>query len=88
MNGKLKITEGKFVINSQLYIKDYKDEITRLNNIINELEKWLEDKQKETILSKRDFSEDRIDIQVYNSRIYALNDCIDKLKELKGSDKE
>ena len=43
--------------------KELYDEVKRLNNIINELEKWLEDKQKETILSKRDFSEDRIDIQ-------------------------
>ena len=51
-----------------------KSENKRLNNIINELEKWLKEKQFE-----------RID----NIGIYALYEtAVQKLKELKGSDKK
>ena len=53
---------------------DLREEVDRLNNIINELEEWLKEKQFE-----------RID----NVGIYALYETVlQKLKELKGSDKE
>lgn len=47
-------------------------EIERLNNIINELEKWLNEEYDATIFD-------------YHN---AIEDVIDKLIELKGSDKE
>ena len=52
--------------------KKAKKEIERLNNIINELEKWLVDEKEATIFDYH----------------FAIEDVLDKLKELKGSDKE
>ena len=49
-----------------------KSENERLNNIINELEKWLNEEYEATIFDYRN----------------AIEDVIDKLIELKGSDKE
>ncbi len=46
-------------------------EIERLNNIINELEKWLKEEYEATVFD-------------YHN---AIEDVIDKLIELKGSDK-
>ena len=62
---------------NDLYIENQnKDkEIERLNNIINELEKWLEEDLK----------------QVYRDAGHRHNlilEVLDKLQELKGSDKE
>lgn len=50
-------------------LEGMKKEIERLNNIINELEKWVKE---------------RIDNVKYND----YDDMLDKLKELKDSDKE
>ena len=47
-------------------------EIERLNNIINELEKWLDKKEKLT----------------FNSWSKGIHEVQKKLQELKGSDKE
>ena len=47
-------------------------EIERLNNIINELEKWLEEKQDLTC-----------GCGITPEYIYAYENCLDKLKELK-----
>ena len=59
---------------------DEKDkEIERLNNIINELEKWFENMNIEKLATFDDY-----DIGQYN----AYKKVIDKLQELKGSDKE
>ena len=55
------------------------DEIERLNNIINDLEKWLNDL---TILKTDKFGEARFYDMV---KIQAV---LNKLQELKGSDKE
>ena len=52
-------------------IEEVKREITRLNNIINELEKWLEEKQTITGINHQGFSWG------------VAGDCLDKLKELK-----
>ena len=54
-----------------------KDEIKRLNNIINELEKWLGSKTPY-------FRENDYDIGQWNGYV----DCMNKIKELKGVDKE
>ena len=66
--------------NIELEIKiDKKDkEIERLSNIINELEKWLVEWRE--MLDCPDFYEEGI--------IYCINDTLNKLQELKGSDKE
>ena len=48
------------------------DEIKRLNNIINKLEKWLDKKEKLT----------------FNSWNKGIHEIQRKLQELKGSDKE
>ena len=57
------------IINSQIKEKD--KEIARLNNIINELEKWLEEKQALYEINQQGFSWG------------VAGDCLDKLKELK-----
>ena len=56
----------------------YEQEIERLNNIINELEKWLVEWRE--MLDCPDFYEEEI--------IDCINDTLTKLQELKGSDKE
>lgn len=67
----------QFVREIQMQINDNKrkdKEIKRLNNIINELEKWLKEDLKE----------------VYRDAGYRHNlilEVLDKLHELKGSDK-
>ena len=53
------------------------EEIERLNNIINELEKWLEERL------------DKLDINGYDDDVFnGIEIALQKLKELKGSDKE
>ena len=54
--------------------KDLEKEIQRLNNIINELEKWIDEESKKTILS--------------TGHLTCLMMCKNKLQELKGSDKD
>ena len=51
--------------------REMKEEIERLNNIINELEKWLDKKEKLT----------------FNSWNKGIHEVQRKLQELKGSDK-
>ena len=57
-------------------IYDEKDkEIERLNNIINELEKWLEERL------------DKLDINGYDDDVFnGIELALHKLQELKGSD--
>lgn len=72
MNEKLKIDNYEKAIKE---ILRQNKEIERLNNIINELEKWLEEDLK----------------QVYRDAGHRHNlilEVLDKLQELKGSDKE
>ena len=60
-------------------------EIERLNNIINELEKWLgESIEKHT----EDYLDWKYDRKVYLAGSEKLQNVFDKLQELKGSDKE
>ena len=59
-------------------IENLKQEIEKLNNIINELEKWLVEWRE--MLDCPDFYEEGI--------IDCINDTLTKLQELKGSDKE
>jgi hypothetical protein len=55
----------------------HKKEIERLNNIINELEKWLEERLE------------KLDINGYDDDVFnGIELVLQKLKELKGSDKE
>jgi len=54
------------------FIKDKDKEIERLNNIINELEKWLEEKQDLVC-----------GCGITPEYIYAYENCLDRLKELK-----
>lgn len=62
-----------------------KDEIKRLNNIINELEKWVvESIEKYT----EDYLDWKYDRNVYLAGSKKLQNVLDKLQELKGSDKE
>ena len=55
-------------------LKEYQGEVKRLNNIINEFEKWLESKTPY-------FRENDYDIGQWNGYV----DCKNKLQELKGS---
>ena len=62
-----------------------KKEYIRLNNIINELEKWLEESiEKHT----EDYLDWKYDRNVYLAGSEKLQNVFDKLQELKGSDKE
>lgn len=67
--------------NELLQDKIYKqnEEIERLNNIINELEKWLIKQQIE--------EGEYCDFLLENKQI-KVEEVLDKIKELKGSDKE
>ena len=57
-------------------LKEKEEEIERLNNIINELEKWLEERL------------DKLDINGYDDDVFnGIELALQKLKELKGSDK-
>lgn len=59
---------------SAKYLSENKDkEIKRLNNIINELEKWLTEKQDLVC-----------GCGITLEYIYAYEACLDKLQELKG----
>ena len=53
------------------YIDKQEKEIERLNNIINELERWLNEEKEATFYDYQ----------------FAIEDVLDKLRELKGSDK-
>ena len=68
--------EMKIKYDNEYFKKD--KEIERLNNIINELEKWLVEWRE--MLDCPDFYEEGI--------IDCINDTLTKLQELKGSDKE
>ena len=67
------------------------DEIKRLNNIINELEKWLESELKrlEKIQNpNRGVKPYGQEYNNYTLLIGAYDNALDKLRELKGVDKE
>ena len=60
------------------------EENHRLNNIINELEQWLEESiEKHT----EDYLDWKYDKNVYLAGSKKLQNVLDKLQELKGSDK-
>ena len=67
---ELNLVEDYIDYDDELYEKD--KEIERLNNIINELEKWLKDEKEATIFDYH----------------FAIEDVLNKLNELLGSDKE
>ena len=68
----------RFVDELKDRVHELYDENKRLNNIINELEKWLN--EWKSWIDRPDEFEDGI--------ISCINDTLDKLQELKGSDKE
>ena len=59
-------------------------EIERLNNIINELEKWTWYYQDEVIKDQGQYAQDMINQSYYEGKIDGIQGIIDKLKELKG----
>lgn len=80
-NERLKIIEEKYK-DSQLYIKDFKDEIERLNNIINDFEEELE---REVNIKEEDTGlEHNTYIDIRNT----LKTVLKRFRELKGSEKE
>ena len=72
------LIDSTFSKKTYLYYCDIINEIERLNNIINELEKWLKDYIK--LFDKPDMLEEQT--------LEDLKEVLDKLQELKGSDKE
>ena len=60
--------------NQEIIIKDIKEN-ERLNNIINELEKWLK-QYRNLLISDPDIIE--------QGQLDILKECLDKIKELKG----
>ena len=56
------------------------EEIERLNNIINELEKWLKE--------QRNYYYENYYYSDFNAYGNKCDDVLDKLQELKGEDKE
>ena len=59
-------------------IDNQREEIDRLNNIINELEKWLEDN-----LGSCRTNQNYTSNQIYNLKEDTYYRCLDKLKALK-----
>lgn len=74
LNEVYELTKEKYK-DSQLYIHDFKEEIERLNNIINEVEKHFVFLKMNSTGGNKEFMED-------------ILDYIKSLKELKGEDKE
>ena len=68
---RLKIIEEKYK-DSQLYIHDFKDEIERLNNIINGMEEFFKYELEEEVRPLNDF------------KVSVWTICLEKLQELKG----
>jgi regulator of sigma D len=68
---------------SQQTIIKQSEEIERLNNIINELEKDLQSN-----MAYYDNLYEELDEQEYIDKYFALKEVFEKLQELKGSDKE
>ena len=64
-------------------LKKQDKEIERLNNIINELEKYLRNEEAEY-----DRLYEEQDEQEYLDKYFATRNVLNKLQELKGSDKE
>ena len=64
-------------------IMEIADERDRLNNIINELEKYLRNEEAEY-----DRLYEEQDEQEYLDKYFATRNVLNKLQELKGSDKE
>ena len=62
-----------------LELEERDKEIERLNNIINELEKYIEESYK---YNSKCLS------TIFEARAFEDNKILDKLQELKGSDKE
>ena len=62
---------------NELYISNQEKnfEIERLNNIINELEKWVEEDENKAMITFE------------TGRCFNYHDIINKIEELKGSDK-
>ena len=85
---EIKRLKEEYVIlqNASDEVEEEKDkEIERLNNIINELEKWLgESIEKHT----EDYLDWKYDRNVYLAGSKKLQNVLDKLQELKGVDKE
>ena len=82
---------GSSKLYTQEYVDDLQKEIERLNNIINELEKWLkneikriEDLQNPAKSKIKPYGEE---YNNYTLIIGAYDNALDKLQELKGSDK-
>ena len=61
-------------------IEQQRKEIERLNNIINELEKWLKE--------QRNYYYENYYYSDFNAYGNKCDDVLDKLQELKGEDKE
>ena len=64
-------------------LKEKEKEIERLNNIINELEKYLRNEEAEY-----DRLYEEQDEQEYLDKYFATRNVLNKLKELKGEDDE
>lgn len=79
---KSMIDEYNTIRNLQIRNKRLCSEIDRLNNIINELEKWLEDN-----LGNCRTNQNYTSNQIYNLKEDAYYRCLDKLKALKENNK-
>ena len=77
--------ESENFVDFKLQEKD--KETKRLNNIINNIEKWLQEEIKST-KEKIKVCDDEEDRGIYLDKVYNYKDVLDKLQELKGSDKE
>lgn len=70
---------GNFDVVEYEKYKELQQEINRLNNIIDELSKWLK--------TERDYYFDNYYYSDFNAYGSKLNDVLDKLNELKGDNK-
>ena len=82
-NNEFNIQFGGRGIAKQKYAK-LQQENEYYRNILTEFEKWLEERYKQQTETLNKMEEDNIERPYVKSRKYLVEECLDKLQELKG----
>ena len=89
-NQKLKETlknNSKINIADHKYASEMEDKYLTEHNILTEFEKWLKERYKQQTKTLKKMEEDNIERSYVKSRRYLVEECLDKLQELKGNHK-
>lgn len=74
-------------INGKWYHNNCIEQLQRENNILTDFEKWLEERYKQQTETLNKMEEDNIERPYVKSRRYLVEECLDKLQELKEGKK-